>query len=52
MPFGLTNTPALLQQMIDPIFQDMKEYILHIDNILSYGSNIKDEHQAIIKKVV
>ena len=52
MPFGLTNTPASFQEMMDTIFKDMGECMWSLYNILIYGGNAKTEHQAIVKKVL
>ena len=38
--------------MIDMIFKDIKEYILYLNNILSYSGNMEAEPQAIVEKVL
>ena len=52
MPFGLTKAPASFQEMMDTIFKDMEGCILYLDDILIYGGNTEDEHQAIVEKVL
>ena len=52
MPFGLTNTPASFQEMMNTIFKDMEECIGYLDDILIYGSNTEAEHQVIVEKVL
>ena len=52
MPFGLTNTPASFQEMIDTVFKDIDGYIWYLDNFLIYGGNIEVEHQAIVQTVL
>ena len=52
MPFGLTNTPASFQEMIDTHVQDMEECIWYLHDIHIYGSNNEAEHQAIVDKVL
>ena len=50
--FSLTNAPALLQKMIDTIFQHMEECIWYLDNIIIDGNNTEVEHQAIVEKIL
>ena len=52
MPFGCTNAPASCQEMRDTIFEDMKEYIWYLDDMLIYSGNTKAEYQAIVEKVL
>ena len=38
--------------MMDTIFKDIEACIWYVDNIVNYGGNTEDEHQAIVKKVL
>ena len=44
MLFGLTNAPALFQEMIHTIFKGIEGYIWHVNTILIYGGNTEAEH--------
>jgi hypothetical protein len=47
MYFGLTNSPATFQTMIDEIFQDLiTEGVVsvYLDDILIFTSSIKEHH--------
>ena len=44
MLFGLTNTLASFQGIIDTIFKDTKGYIWYLDNIFIFDSNTEEEH--------
>ena len=44
MLFGLTNAPALFQEMMNIIFKDMEECIWYLDDILIYGGDIEVEY--------
>ena len=52
MLFGLTNTPASFQQMIDTIFKDMEVCTWYLDCILICGGDTESENQAIVEKVL
>ena len=52
MPFGLTKSPALFQEMIGTMFIDIEGYIWCVNNILIYVNNIKLEHKTIVEKVL
>jgi len=52
MPFGLTNTPASFQEMMDTIFKDIVGCIWYLDDILIFGGTIEAEHQALVKQVL
>ena len=53
MPFGSTNTPATIQDMINHIFQNIFDLVLlaYIDNLLIYAKT-KEEHNRIVKEVL
>ena len=44
MPFGMTNTPASFQEMMDTIFKDVEGCIWYFNNILIYASDTEAEH--------
>ena len=46
MPFGLCNTPAIFQAMIDDLFYNMLDegVVIYLDDILIYAENMAD-HQ-------
>ena len=52
MPFGFTNAPVSLQEMMDTIFKGMEGCIWYLDDILIYSCNTEAEHQAIVEKVL
>ena len=52
MPFGLMNTPASFQEMMDTIFIDIERVIWYIDDILIYGGTLEAKHQKIMEKVL
>jgi hypothetical protein len=47
MPFGLSNTPATFQNMMNHIFQDLLDLglIVYLDNILIYANTEEEHHQ-------
>jgi hypothetical protein len=53
MPFGLSNTPATFQNMMNHIFRDLLdlELIVYLDNILIYAE-IMEEHDRIVMEVL
>jgi hypothetical protein len=53
MPFGLCNTPATLQYMMNHIFQDLQDVglIVYLDDILIYAKT-EEEHDRIITNVL
>jgi hypothetical protein len=53
MPFGLSNTPATFQNMMNHIFQDLLDLglIVSLDNILIYAET-EEEHDHIITEVL
>jgi hypothetical protein len=53
MPFGLSNTPATFQNMMNHIFQDLLDLglIVYLDDILIYAET-EEEHDCIITKVL
>jgi hypothetical protein len=53
MPFGLSNTPATFQNMMNYIFQDLLDIglIVYLDNILIYAKT-EEEHNHIVTKVL
>jgi hypothetical protein len=54
MFFGLTNSPATFQTMMDDIFRDLiaKGVVyVYLDDILIYTDTL-DEHQWVIQEVL
>ena len=53
MPFGLANTPATFQNMMNEIFRDMIDLgvVIYLDDILIYSENEHD-HVALVKRVL
>jgi hypothetical protein len=53
MVFGMANTPALFQNMINEIFKHMIDHgvVAYIDDILIY-SQTKEEDDKLIKEVL
>jgi hypothetical protein len=53
MPFGLSNTPATFQNMMNHIFQDLLDLglIVYLDDILIYAET-EEEHNHIITEVL
>jgi hypothetical protein len=53
MPFGLSNTPATFQNMMNHIFQDLLDVglIVYLDDILIYAE-IEEEHDCIVMEVL
>jgi chaperone required for assembly of F1-ATPase len=51
--FGIPNTPALFQNIIDEIFQDLIDLgvVAYIDDILMC-SQTKEEHEKLVKEVL
>src|SRR5467141_4042313 len=51
MFFGLTNSPATFQTMMNDIFQELIDegvVVIYMDNILIFGGWTKEEHHAIV----
>src|SRR5271156_7036998 len=54
MFFGLTNSPATFQTMLDHIFEDMiseGKAIVYLDDILIF-SQTQEEHREMVKRAV
>ncbi|KAK3548052.1 hypothetical protein QTP70_004285 [Hemibagrus guttatus] len=53
MPFGLTNAPAVIQALINGVFQDLlgKGVIAYIDDILVYSKSL-EEHVLHVQEVL
>ena len=54
MFFGLTNSPATFQQMMNTILHDLiqgEKVIVYLDNILIFTKDLK-EHREIVKQVL
>lgn len=52
MFFGLTNSPATFQVMMDDIFRDLilaKKLIVYMDDILIFSSTMKEHHETVNK---
>jgi len=55
MYFGLTNSPATFQTMMDVIFQDLKEgkvVVVYIDDILVFMNRDVECHQEVVREVL
>ena len=53
MFFGLCNSPATFQTMMNEIFADMEDIIvIYIDDIMIFTKGTLAEHQAKVKKVL
>jgi len=52
MPLGLTNAPAIFQEIIDVVFQDIEGCIRYLDDILIYRGETEAEHQRLVEKVL
>src|SRR5467141_5122306 len=55
MFFGLTNSPATFQTMMNDIFRELIDegvVVIYMDNILIFGSQTKEEHHAIVVRVL
>src|SRR5467141_238546 len=51
MFFGLTNSPAMFQTMMNDIFRELIDegvIVIYIDDILIFGGQTKEEHHAIV----
>ena len=53
MPFGLTNTPATFQHLVNHIFRDMLDIfvVVYLDDILIFSKN-EDEHREHVRRVL
>jgi hypothetical protein len=53
MPFGLSNTPATFQNMMNYIFQDLLDLglIVYLDDILIYAET-EEEYNHIVMEVL
>ena len=52
MPFGSTNAPATLQEIMDILFKAEEGCVWYMDDILIYGGTTEAEHQAVVEKVL
>src|SRR5467141_2215767 len=55
MFFGLTNSPATFQMMMNDIFRELIDegvVVIYMDNILIFGGQTKEEHHAIVVRVL
>jgi len=46
------NTPASFQEMMDTIFKDVEGCVWYLDDILIFGVETEEEHQALVEKVL
>ena len=51
MFFGLCNSPAMFQTMMNDIFHDMPTVIVYIDNILIF-TKTEEGHDEIVMEVL
>ena len=53
MPFGLTNTPATFQHLMNDVFSDLLDIcvLVYLDDILIYSDNL-DNHQKHVWEVL
>src|SRR5882724_9682954 len=55
MFFGLTNSPAIFQTMMNDIFRELIDegvVVIYMDNILIFGGQTKEEHHTIVVRVL
>ena len=53
MFFGLCNSPATFQTMMNKIFANMEDVVVvYIDNIMIFTKGSLTEHQAKVKEVL
>src|SRR5882672_10339140 len=55
MFFGLTNSPATFQMMMNDIFQELIDegvVVIYMDDILIFSGRTKEEHHAIVVRVL
>src|SRR5882724_5565203 len=55
MCFGLTNSPAMFQTMMNDIFKDLIDegvMTIYMDNILIFGGRTQQQHHTIVVKVL
>src|SRR5882672_8920001 len=55
MFFGLTNSPAMFQMMMNDIFRELiyeGVVVIYMDDILIFGGQTKEEHHTIIVQVL
>jgi len=52
MYFGLTNSPAIFQMIMNEIFQDLVEgsiVVVYIDNILIFTIKSREDYRKVIR---
>jgi hypothetical protein len=51
MPFGLSNTPATFQNMINHIFRDLLDlgFIVYLDDILIYVEKVAEDNYIVME---
>ena len=52
LPMGLTNSPDVFQSVMYPLFQDMKEVDVFIDDIGIFTNTSFDHHLQIVQEVL
>src|SRR5882724_58258 len=55
MFFGLTNSPATFQTMMNDIFRELIDevvVVIYMDDILIFGGQTKEEHHTIVVQVL
>src|SRR5882724_5854696 len=55
MFFGLTNSPATFQTMMNDIFRELIDkgvVVIYMDDILIFGGQTKEEHHTIVVRVL
>ena len=46
------NAPASFPEMMDTIFKDVEGCVWYLDDILIFGGETEEEHQALVEKVL
>ena len=50
MRFGLTNTPAIFQEMMETIFKDQEGCVWYMEDILIYGDRQKQNTKPMLRR--
>jgi len=52
MYFGMTNSPAIFQALMNSVFADLiakGKVVVYMDDILIYNADLKEHHQVVCK---